>query len=379
MLKEMKIIIVDLCKRLGISDNKINILYENKQFSAINTGETDILTDFALESIETKLFQTFLLQKKRRSLDFSKERIVLDLQNYVDSQIDNWLYLSFGIDFDMINQLSGMTYETSKANGILLIDSTKQNKSDISFVKSDISFDVKYKKAIRKYLEGCTKDYGLHIRLCSNDNDGKKYEVIGYRSKIEWDQLSIRILGGFKWEFSIANGKVYRVNGTHVSVYKDQTDEIISCLLQEFSISDDNESKEIYRKLINKLKEQGHGTSVVFLEFTKGQEERINKLINTNRAVCIDCKIDKFLKTKENEELLYGISKIDGAFIVDAKENLVKCFSAILDGNAIRNGDIGRGARYNSVANFLQTLRAKDKALAIVFSEDGDVNLLKRE
>ena len=72
-------------------------------------------------------------------------------------------------------------------------------------------------------------------------------------------------------------------------------------------------------------------------------------------------------------ELLRAASRIDGATLLDPKGR-VRAIGVILDGEATAKGDTSRGSRYNSAVRYLERKHAK--ALAVVVSEDGTVDLL---
>ena len=53
-----------------------------------------------------------------------------------------------------------------------------------------------------------------------------------------------------------------------------------------------------------------------------------------------------------------------------------KCLAigVIVDGEAVKKGNVGRGARYNSIANYV---KLKQGCVGIVISEDGMVNVIQ--
>lgn len=79
-----------------------------------------------------------------------------------------------------------------------------------------------------------------------------------------------------------------------------------------------------------------------------------------------------------------GIASIDGAIIADI-DGRFHVVGAILDGESVVEGNSGRGARYNSLVNYVNWIYKKytdtsekiQKAwcFAVVLSEDGMVDL----
>lgn len=79
---------------------------------------------------------------------------------------------------------------------------------------------------------------------------------------------------------------------------------------------------------------------------------------------------------QKTKEVILNISSIDGAIMMD--ENCISYgVGLIVDGEAIVKGDVSRGARYNSIYNYIHIKKREDKRyLAIVVSEDGMVDVL---
>ncbi len=77
-----------------------------------------------------------------------------------------------------------------------------------------------------------------------------------------------------------------------------------------------------------------------------------------------------------NKKNISGITAIDGAILADFDG---KCFAigAILDGESIQKGDVGRGSRCNSFANYVQWISEKygECCFAVIISEDKMINI----
>lgn len=141
--------------------------------------------------------------------------------------------------------------------------------------------------------------------------------------------------------------------------------------------------------VIEGLRKQKHGTSVVFLD--NGVLERVlTRLVNANRA----CRVQKISmcqmfqacnnveedeKKRQFQEFMVDISAIDGALIADFEGN-IHAIGALLDGEAVVKADVSRGARYNSLQNYINWLVVhkickKDQCFAVIISEDEMLNL----
>ena len=97
-----------------------------------------------------------------------------------------------------------------------------------------------------------------------------------------------------------------------------------------------------------------------------------------NRAIPVESNL-KYNKTEEGENgwhkgAFLGISNMDGALILDFGGNC-KAISCIVDGKAVIPGRVERGARLNSIENYVGS-KKKGICIGIVISEDGMVNIL---
>lgn len=86
------------------------------------------------------------------------------------------------------------------------------------------------------------------------------------------------------------------------------------------------------------------------------------------------------IKPPVEEFPLKQMISIDGALFVDLETNCWAC-GVILDGEACKEGDMARGARFNSSNNYLKFLQKRHPEaplLGVVISEDGMIDWLPR-
>jgi len=133
----------------------------------------------------------------------------------------------------------------------------------------------------------------------------------------------------------------------------------------------DNPEKLI--QIVELLKKESHGTAVVFMENGSNQiSEEVKRFFNKNRCVKLSedgIDLEGFLRK------MRGVTAIDGALLADFSGN---CYAigVIFDGEAMIEGQVSRGARYNSVANYVQVVAKKyenKKVIGVIVSEDGGV------
>lgn len=135
----------------------------------------------------------------------------------------------------------------------------------------------------------------------------------------------------------------------------------------------DQAKREMVEKLVKILRKQKHGAvAIIFDEETDAAAEA-KRLCDMKRGtrICETICYDK--EEGWNEEQILAVSGIDGALFIDHSG---KCLAigVIVDGKAVKTGDVGRGARYNSIANYMKQKRG---CVGIVVSEDGLINVIQ--
>ena len=117
---------------------------------------------------------------------------------------------------------------------------------------------------------------------------------------------------------------------------------------------------------------------IIKLQKDNKLEQEVKRLCDMNRAIPVESNL-KYNKTEEGENgwhkaAFLGISNMDGTLILDFDGNC-KAISCIVDGKAVIPGRVERGARLNSIENYVGS-KKKGICIGIVISEDGMVNIL---
>lgn len=123
-------------------------------------------------------------------------------------------------------------------------------------------------------------------------------------------------------------------------------------------------------QLIDALLKQKHGTSVILTD-CQGEAERLcgmnrGTLLQDNRTMCWN-------NDEWDKDQLLSITNIDGALFMDLDKTCI-AMGVIVDGDAKKKGDVGKGARYNSISNYVEQQEA-GIFLGVIVSEDGMVEL----
>lgn len=123
-------------------------------------------------------------------------------------------------------------------------------------------------------------------------------------------------------------------------------------------------------RLIEILQKQGHGTAVILTD----SDAEAKRLCEMNRGTLVGedkgiCKNNE----EWNTERLLSVTRIDGALFMNFEGTCI-AIGVIVDGVAKIKGDAGKGARYNSIANYVRQQK-EGTFLGIIISEDGMVEL----
>lgn len=123
-------------------------------------------------------------------------------------------------------------------------------------------------------------------------------------------------------------------------------------------------------ELIEILRKQKHGTSVIitddYNEIERLCEFNYGTLLKGAEDICY--KNDKWI-----EEQILSITAIDGALVMNLDRECI-AIGVIVDGQVTRAGNTGRGARYNSITNYVLG-KESGIFLGIIVSEDGMISV----
>jgi DNA integrity scanning protein DisA with diadenylate cyclase activity len=203
------------------------------------------------------------------------------------------------------------------------------------------------------------KAYGLgEVDWNSYDEDHEDLFLIEFKRKNKW---------------VLSHGKKNKMMIVENGIPKLPTDEKLINKAKRrienlFNEIDDN-SKENILKLIRNIIEQKNGALLVISEKAKEEAKRLKnssaKLLNP-------------LVFNDPNLFLSQITNIDGAVFVDTFSNCL-AIGVILDGVSQKSEDPSKGLRYNSAVRYVAARKEKnkdEKCMAIVISEDGDLNVI---
>lgn len=387
-----------LCKEVKeVADHRITSDGSRKKLYWIMTSrkkcETNIiLAKIILEELIPKFNDLVIIEdlKKLEGLcDLERENKIcfffgnLLKQNWLINTYAERVFSEYELpERESLIRLSAMTYEKSLVKTKLFFsqDEIPRNMLEaVYFQYKDREAElVRYKseelRAVRKLMEVSDDKSGLWIRLPGYEIEGSILE-----ESIKCNEtriVCVEFEGPYVWSIRKSNENILKYHDGSYAIpclqpEKDQDAELekVKEYLEKFKLSD--KIKNICDAIKNVRNICKHGTSIIFIDQNGIEKEIDDRLAKNKRAFRI-----KELSLVNS--IPKGITTIDGALISDLDGNCC-AIGVIVDGEIIVKGDYGRGARYNSINNYVQIYRNKYPnkiCIAVVISEDGMLNII---
>lgn len=281
-------------------------------------------------------------------------------------------------EFQLLCHLASMDYEKRK-NKTTLYFSSKEQKSGIRFESPELMLGaVEQLRPLRKIMEISGEGGAVYIKQ-------PKMIISGVVAAKKFEGLAVEFQGNAEWILRKNRQEIliYRRGEYLIPVLAPKQEQELEKLNQLQGNMSDKELKNI-KQIINRLiKNSPHGTSIVFMEREALQDEIRNRFLENRYTT----KVEEFaLGDNDNEcnkcdkldnNMLRGVTSIDGAILSDLSG---KCLAigTILDGTFVGPGNVGRGARYNSVRNYVNWYKTRHPdvvCFAVIISEDGMINV----
>ena len=300
-----------------------------------------------------------------------------DLHHYFASQstirnIPQNAYISFvdtiekhfSIDINLILELSGNYYEGEACKACLAFQLMDKEFDKKVTLKEPILLKKEHVRLIRKMLQAAGQGNQFLllkkrdkvweiVALCLNDK-----EFTGY--------IRFSILGHMAWKMEMENNVCLCFRSGQLEIREDGY--YADLLKRKYKEAFDQDFPSALSTLFDKVSEQRHGTVMVIEEESAAETEVLRfKRESSGIELCLDTL---------NGEFIDGITSIDGAILVDENG---KCYGMgyILDGKSPLAGRPDRGARYNSTARYIFSLKNEKKiGIAVVVSEDKTIDII---
>lgn len=329
------------------------------------------ISEFIAITEGTEKFQIFFENLQRRRLLGDYAEFYLREKNLPDAEI--------------LIELSAARYEGSDSEARIYFD--KNSVSNVCTLdeegKQSRVIHPDKLRLIRKLMEISKRDK-LYL-YAEKQGDGEFIiKQLVKKKRGEEEGIYIKFSGFMHWSI-IHNGKeeITYYHGKYLLNYSDKNalyHAEIENLKRKLPAECINQmanwfSENALESLIKILKKQKHGTSVILTNC----KDDLENLCKQNRGMLLACN-KKFCKKsleKWDEEQILSVTGIDGALFMDLEGNCL-VIGVLVDGKATIQGDVGRGARYNSVVNYV---RQKEEGLyiGIIVSEDGMINIVSNK
>lgn len=350
--------------------------------------------------------------------DALNEKIIIDSTRQRIS--DEFGFLSSGMNMDLITSISAEPYESSQAEGMnmllvpypISVKSFESCADAVLFLKQQrIALEDSNVHAVRKQLnmakDGCLlvgcSEVGEHFSFgIGTKSLLAKYPHIVFRKHVEWEFYVPPILGAKrhknveqskhleecvdsqKEKKSIDTGCRLRYKGGQIWFpLLDMTEAEVEKIKCIFSRDD---CDDVIKVVLNLAKKQKKGTTILLTTKEIAQDEYHRLGVEYNRGFGLHHPYS--ISNPAIQDILPKLTAIDGAMLIDLEGQCWMC-GTILDGEAKTEksyGKIARGARYNSVPVYINSLlerqhrkhgREQPVPIAVlVASEDGMLDIL---
>lgn len=303
----------------------------------------------------------FYFSGRSRFIELSCE---VEEELIISRAVTEFFFFCYDIDINFVTFLSCQTYEGESVSCNIYFPRRNFGRGrrhahlSIKF-RDDIEFSADNVRRIRKIMEMAR--YPLNLVV------GREKKIMGYTEELPRKyEGKVSIYGKQFWKFALADAEliynegVYRLN----SVIKKESATVDDVVYQL-----SREQNEQINQVILEAKKQIHGTTLIFGDLKDIKSEAI-RLANYGRGILISA-----VDLKKKREIITNITAIDGAIMLDYE---CRCYAigVILDGDMVIKGKPERGARYNSVTNYVERQKSAGKNFfAVVISEDRTIDL----
>ncbi|HYO74102.1 MAG TPA: DNA integrity scanning protein DisA nucleotide-binding domain protein [Archangium sp.] len=265
------------------------------------------------------------------------------------------IYLSRNL-FESINTIASLRYESSEPKAKVVFGKMEHGGPfELKF-----SNEVPLREAVwaRKIIQLASDDFCIL-------SDTESFLGLVCRNKPNPGEFWIRLTGQSQWKLGVEDKSLadVRFGIPSFPMLRLERPQFESTFKRVFASHDDNGIERIW-KLVENVLGGNHGALIVVAEKADEEAKRLS-----SQATSIE-------PTHLSGHSASRATAIDGAMLLDPT-GVCHAIGVILDGSAHPLGTPSRGARFNSAVRYVGATEGKGR-LAVVISEDGQVNLLPR-
>ncbi len=272
-------------------------------------------------------------------------------------QLAVWEEIRLSINlFESFNTIASLRYESSEPNAKVVFGKTDHDGP----FEFKFSSEVPLSEAVwaRKIIQLASGDFCIF-------SDTESLLGLVCRKKPSCGEFWIRLTGQSQWRLgfeskSLADVRFGIPSFPMPGLARPQFD---STFRRVFASHSDDGIERIW-KLVENVIRENHGALIVVAEKADEETKRLS-----SQAIPIE-------PAHLSSHSASRATAIDGAILLDPT-GVCHAIGVILDGSAHPLGTPSRGARFNSAVRYVGVTEGKGR-LAVVISEDGQVNLLPR-
>ena len=342
--------------------------YQDDVFVVFDYRETGISP---LQFITASFFNAVMQQLQLNGV--GSIRIAHMFAPMISSGVSQFFYGFYALDINLIQTLSAMTYEGASINCSILVPkydvnaTSERRRNDLDIeLRDPVTFNVEHLRQVRKIVEMSDKHLAVSINSAGR--------IVGLTKGETWpSECRIRMWGHLSYTISYDGGKKISYYNARYHIHSTTSSTDLRKSLAPVSDSLDTEAMKKLQSVIERAARSSHGTILIIADPETAVTES-DRLVGVRRAdgiVGVDLSKDL--------SLVDALSNIDGAIVMDTS-CVCSCIGAILDGDAVAEGSLARGSRYNSTVNYIRRRAQLGQTFAgVVVSEDGSVDAVTAE
>ena len=257
--------------------------------------------------------------------------------------------------FERINRIAAVRYERNEGTGRMVF--SKRLREFSSYVPFERAVPLADPVWSRKMLEICTDD----VAVGANDT-----ELLGLvDTSLTAFEFWVEFVSTTTWRFRYGTDDVLMevVRGIprvpRPTVDRAGFEETAQRVFAGLEVNVD-----LLWETLQIAREHGHATTLVVTPDAASEARRLRQQATPIAATVL------------SETQVRAVTRIDGAVLLD-HDGLCHAVGVILDGKATDRGSPARGARFNSALRYVLE-EGPRASIAVVLSEDGNVDLLPR-
>ncbi len=258
--------------------------------------------------------------------------------------------------FEDMNAIASLRYESSEPKATIVFGKKEH----------DGPFEFKFKDMVPlSQATWARKTAQLASDAFSMFSDTEHFLGLVYRERPRPGEFWIRLKGQGRWELGVGDKPLANAQFGIVSFPTQRHDrQRFESTFRRIFAPPDSDGLDRISALVEDILKENHGALIVVAEKAAVESERLS-----SQATQIE-------PTKLSGKSAARATAIDGALLLDPT-GICHAIGVILDGEAHLFGTPSRGARFNSAVRYV-CAKEDVRRLAVVISEDGQVDLLPR-